>query len=666
MAEGSEPGKAWLVGSKDDAVLLKRRADEFRAGYKNWRQFGVKGATAGAGTKGAKGEVTSITVTPGEGAAVGEEGFRDGYKNWRRGGHAGAVSKSTGIRPGDITRHRQPSFSSLVDLTTQDDAAAAASKGENWLKFFLDPHSEFHRRMGGQFESVALRAENLPRIAVNQQQAPERRGQPGSRLPVYARNPQSFGHMICHIGVGGFHRSHQAMYLDQLMGGKHYTGQRWGLVGIGLMEWDLKMRDVMVQQDCLYTLLTRSTKGSTSRVIGSIVKFVYAPDDRRAAVEQLAHPTTRIVSLTITEKGYCLDVNNKLDVTNRLIAHDLQEPDAPFSAVGTMAAALKLRRLRGLKAFTVLSCDNLPGNGTLSRRMLMGFLEALGDVALLEWCRANVSFPNTMVDRITPVTKDEHRELVKETLAIEDAWPVVAEDFTQWVVEDTFVNGRPQWDLVGALFVPDVHPYEMMKLRLLNAGHSALSYPAYLAGFRFVDAAMGNDFILQFIRNYFKEVTATVPKVPGVDMDAYKETLVQRFSNPYIKDTLLRLAEDGSMKLVTTMRDAALENVKAGEPVGLFCFVVASWIRFLVGFDENGESITIKDPRLDELQPMARAIFGLSNGTRAVTPPTEPPIAFIKTAFGAELAAQPPVTEGVLNMLRTVATTPMIDVLRSL
>jgi len=435
-------------------------------------------------------------------------------------------------------------------------------------------------------------------------------------------------------------------------------------------------------------------------------------------VERLAHPATKIVSLTVTEKGYCLDQSLKLDLGNGLVKHDLEHrKERPHSAVGTICAALALRRLRGIAPFTVMSCDNLPGNGTLSRQMVLGFLAAWGDEALAAWVEARCTFPNTMVDRITPATRplvtvaaplppppivpaavrtsqlkttppaaaaaapapvvvasapdpfsDGIRNLVRETVGVDDKWPVIAETYMQWVVEDRFVNGeRPCWECQETLFVPDVHPYEMMKLRLLNAGHSAISYSSYLIGHRFVDCAMdpdelsndgrGRNPIPGFCAAFLEEQTPTCPPVPGVDTADYKKQLVKRFSNPYIKDTLQRLAEDGSQKLVTTMRDAALDNASQGRSVAGFAVVVACFMRYLVGVDEKGEAIAISDPRAEELTAAVRAVFGTPTGALPVVPPTEPPVAFLRAVFGDEVAASPEITRAVHDALIDLAST---------
>jgi mannitol-1-phosphate/altronate dehydrogenase len=475
----------------DDSILVLERQAEFRAGYASWR----KGASRGA--VGEVGKGNSV------GDAAGNSALRKGNKNWRTGGAAGMKHSSAGA----VGLNARPMSRGM--------AVEAASRGENWLRFFLHPESDFHRNNSGGLECFTLSAANLPAIACTQKQALVATQ---TRLPAYERRLESFHGVICHIGVGGFYRSHQAVYTQKLLlepvtGG---DGKRWCFVGIGLMPWDKGMKDVMEAQNCLYTVTGRSPEATEGMVVGSMVDFVYAPEDDTGTtvVERLASPTTKIVSLTITEKGYCLNVDGQLDLGNALIKHDLEHPgERPHSAVGLIVKALRVRRQRGVTPFTVLSCDNLPGNGSLSRTMVLDFLDALcgssergasasnsapigENEKLRAWISSRVKFPNTMVDRITPATRpvqarddfsDGIRKLVKENYGIEDQWPVIAELYSQWVIEDNFVGGaRPQWDLIaggkGALMVNDVHAYEMMKLRLLNAGHSALSYASYLAG----------------------------------------------------------------------------------------------------------------------------------------------------------------------------------------
>ncbi|MDR1432628.1 MAG: mannitol dehydrogenase family protein, partial [Propionibacteriaceae bacterium] len=291
------------------------------------------------------------------------------------------------------------------------------------------------------------------------------------KRPGYDRAAVTVG--IVHIGVGGFHRAHQAMYLDQLL--SQGLARDWGICGMGVMPADARMRDALSTQDGLYTLVQKNPDGSQDvRVIGSIIDYVYAPDDPKAAVERLAAPNVRIVSLTITEGGYNFhQVSGEFDLGNPLVQADLADPDRPATVFGLVVAALRLRRERGLAPFTLMSCDNVQGNGIMARRSFTAYAQAL-DPSLAAWMDTHVAFPNSMVDRITPATTDADRAEVAELIGVEDAWPVVCEDFTQWALEDSFNAGRPPYERVGVEVVADVEPYELMKLRLLNASHQGL------------------------------------------------------------------------------------------------------------------------------------------------------------------------------------------------
>ena len=514
------------------------------------------------------------------------------------------------------------------------------SNGKNLIPLYFNHKLNFYHTQSLNLGSLSLKANNLLNIICCQS---NKIIDSRSEISLYKRTMESFHNIICHIGVGGFYRSHQAFYTHKLLmsppkvvdGG---NGHRWAYVGIGLMAWDNKIKNVMTQQDCLFTVTTRSIESTQNTVVGSMIDFIHVPsqDSDQIAVERLAHPTTKIVSLTITEKGYCLSVDGKLDLNNELIKHDLENSEErTYSAVGLIVKALRIRRLRGIGAFTVLSCDNLPGNGYLTKTMVIGFMNALctrhgsGQVndnqSLRKWIINNVKFPNTMVDRITPATKsledndefsDNIRKFVKEKYCIEDQWPVIAESYNQWIIEDDFVNGnRPQWDLISdanILFVKDVHPYEIMKMRLLNGGHSALSYVSYLMGYRFLDEAMEDVQVQSLLKAFFKEQVSTLLPISGVDFTVYQNDLIKRFSNPFIKDAVLRIAEDGSNKILATMRDSALENIDNGRSVKVFCLVIATWIRYLCAFDESGKDIPIKDTspaKVNMMTQKARSIF---------------------------------------------------------
>ena len=410
---------------------------------------------------------------------------------------------------------------------------------------------------------------------------------------------------IVHIGVGGFHRAHQAVYLDDLLasGG----GMEWGICGVGLRPADSTMRDALVPQDCLYTVVSRGAEGNELRVVGSILRYLFAPTQGEAVLEAMASPQTKIVTLTITESAYNhSEATGEFNAGHPDVLRDLQSPTHPVSVFGYLAEALDRRRRLGLPAFTVLSCDNLPHNGDVARRSLLAFA-ALRDPALHDWIAENAAFPNAMVDRITPQTTDADREMVLGGFGIEDAWPVVTEPFRQWIVEDRFSDGRPPLERVGVQFVSDVTPYEKMKLRLLNGGHSAMGYLGALAGFTYVHEVMADPLFAGFVRRLMDdEVTPLLPPVPGIDLAAYKDTLMTRFGNPAVGDQVSRICLDGSSKMPRCLLPSLREALAAGRPSPLLTLSVAGWFRYLSGEDERGRPYPIDDPLAEELTARAR------------------------------------------------------------
>lgn len=411
--------------------------------------------------------------------------------------------------------------------------------------------------------------------------------------PAYNRSRLTEG--IVHFGVGGFHRAHQAMYLDRLMNaGKAHD---WAICGVGVLPGDARMKKVMDSQDCLYTLTVKHADGTRQAgVIGSITSYLFAPDNPEAVIEKMASPAIRIVSLTVTEGGYNFHhVTGKFNADNPDVVHDLQPEAAPRTTFGLITAALARRRQRGLAPFTVMSCDNIQGNGDVAREMFTAFAD-LKDPELGEWVRGNVPFPNSMVDRITPVTTDEDRLTAVREYGVEDAWPVVCEPFEQWVLEDHFSLGRPPLEDVGVQLVADVEPYELMKLRLLNASHQGMCYFGRLAGYTYAHEAAQDPLFARFLLDYMnKEATPTLEPVPGIDLDSYKQTLIDRFSNEHIRDTLARLCAESSDRIPKWLLPVIRTNLERGGEIHRSAAIVASWARYAEGLDEQGNTIDVVD-----------------------------------------------------------------------
>lgn len=411
----------------------------------------------------------------------------------------------------------------------------------------------------------------------------ERLGRPVlGRLPEHVAVPQYGGEDvrvgIVHFGVGNFHRAHQAMYLDRLM--NRGLARDWAICGVGLLERDARMRDALLGQDGLYTLTLRHPDGTDEvSVIGSIPRFLYAPEQPDAVLAQLVSPDVRIVSLTITEGGYVADpINGRNPEDDPLVAAEVAGGLAqPRTAFGWIVAALRERRARGIAPFTVLSCDNVPANGQVCRLSVEG-VARLVDPQLAEWIAAEVAFPDTMVDRITPATAPADLDRARETLGVEDAWPVASEPFTQWVVEDHFPAGRPPLEQVGVTLTADVEPYEAIKLRLLNGAHQAMAYLGQLAGFTYVDEACTDPRFAGFVRAYIEREGAPTLTVPdGFDLPGYIGQLFERFGNPQVRDPLARLSVDTSNRIPKFVLPVVADRLAAGSSCPVGAAVIAAW-----------------------------------------------------------------------------------------
>jgi mannitol 2-dehydrogenase len=456
-------------------------------------------------------------------------------------------------------------------------------------------------------------------------------------VPEYDRSAVTPG--IVHIGVGNFHRAHEALVLDRLLAAGH--ARDWGIRGVALLPSDESLARRMQEQDGLYTLVEKSADGSWHyRLIGSILDVLFAPDGIEAVLEAMTDPRIRIVTLTITEGGYNVDrLTGEFMPDTPAVAADLHLDAQPTSVFGVVVESLRRRRAVGIEPFTVLSCDNIQHNGDVARRMFTAFAE-LKDPEFAEWMRSHVSFPNSMVDRITPVTAPADIEAVSEALGVRDECPVVCEPFFQWVVEDAFPTGRPAWDLAGVQVTDDVTPYEKMKLRLLNASHQGLCYFSRLADYEYVHDAMTWPALRTFLRRFMdEEQTPTLDPVPGVDLDAYKTELIERFSNPQVRDTVARLCAESSDRIPKWLLPAVRDRLAADGDVRMSAAIVASWARYAEAVDEQGNAIEVVDPLRDELVPLAQ-------GQRAE------PTAFIDNArlFG-DLATDPRFREPYLAAL---------------
>ncbi|KAH8061977.1 mannitol 2-dehydrogenase [Aureococcus anophagefferens] len=572
--------------------------------------------------------------------------FRRDYSNWRRAARAAPRAGPQEVRQQD---REQPAAGAQPAHGAPERAQVAAA----------DPREP--RGPGRREERLAQGAGGAP-------------------------TPTAF---LAHVGVGGFHRSHQAYMTDVLLE-RAGTGTRpgayddarrrrsdsvppssedevWGIIGVGLMPWDRKMYETLKSQDFLYTLVTRGNSGSAARVVQSISDFLFVPEDPAGALERLCAPDIRIISLTVTEKGYYRDASGHLDAGNATVKEDIENWNAggavglaqPKTAFGLICTVLVRRWRSNLGPLTVMSCDNqgstrerhsqlqrllsrpfstrdnLPMNGSVCRNATLEFAN-LVDKILGTWIADHVPFPSSMVDRITPVTKPEHVALLEDECGARDGWPVIAEPFLQWVIEDRFACGRPRWEEAASggnesvMFVDDVEPYELMKLRLLNSSHSAMAYVSLLAEHVFVDEALVDIDVLTFLRAYMSEVVESLVPVAGVDFIEYRAKLIERFSNAYIKDTLMRLAEDGSQKFRSTLEHALVGHFKLRDPSSfdVLALAFAAFMRCcardpcaelaedelrLERYDRAHvfptPQIAVRDPLLATLEPLATGVL---------------------------------------------------------
>jgi mannitol 2-dehydrogenase len=399
------------------------------------------------------------------------------------------------------------------------------------------------------------------------------------KIPAYDRSKIKTG--IAHIGVGGFHRSHEAYYTDQVL--HQQNANNWGICGISLLESDRTIFDTLVQQNGLYTLMIKEPDGKLSaRVIGSITEFLFAPENPDAVIEKLAHSDIRIISLTITEGGYNFNSSTGEFLINEpSIQWDLKHSDNPKTVFGYITQGLKRRSDRGIDGLTIQSCDNIQKNGDILKKMLLSYVR-VANPELVDWIEKKVTFPNSMVDRITPVTTRSDIETLKSICGIHDKWPVVCEPFIQWIIEDNYSNGKPDWESEGVRFVKDVGPYEKMKIRLLNAGHSLLGFVGTLYGCKTIDETVNVPLFRTHLRKFMDlEVTPLLGEIEGINLDNYKDSLIQRFGNPNIKDQLSRICLESSSKIPKFLVPTITEQLERGGPISRGALIIAAWCRYL-------------------------------------------------------------------------------------
>ena len=441
-------------------------------------------------------------------------------------------------------------------------------------------------------------------------------------LPANVKQPQydrqQLRSRIVHFGFGAFHRAHQALLTDRVLNSE---GGDWGICEISLFSGD-KLMSQLRAQDHLFTVLEKGADGNQPIIVGAVHECLNAKLDSLAAIiEKFCEPQVAIVSLTITEKGYCIDpATGKLDVQNERILHDLENPTEPHSAPGILVEALHRRRERGLTPFSVLSCDNIPDNGHVVKNAVLGMAQKRSP-ELAEWIAEHVSFPGTMVDRIVPAATDASLAEIADVLGVDDPCAISCEPFIQWVVEDNFVAGRPAWEAAGVQLVQDVLPWEQMKLRMLNGSHSFLAWLGYLSGFAHISDCMQDEALRQAARQLMLTEQAPTLRITGVDLDAYADSLIDRFTNPALQHRTWQIAMDGSQKLPQRMLEGIRVHLQRGTPWPLLALGVAGWMRYVSGVDDAGQAIDVRDPLSDKIraivdssteQTRVQALLGLS------------------------------------------------------
>lgn len=463
----------------------------------------------------------------------------------------------------------------------------------------------------------------------------------GVLTPRYDR--QQLQTRIVHFGFGAFHRAHQALLTDRVLNAQ---GGDWGLCEISLFSGDRLMSQLR-EQNHLYTVLEKGANGNQAIIVGAVKECLNAKLDSLAAIiEKFCEPQVAIVSLTITEKGYCIDpATGSLDVSNPRIIHDMQHPTEPHSAPGILVEALHRRRERGLSPFTVLSCDNIPDNGHVVKNAVLGMAEKRA-AELAAWIHQHVSFPGTMVDRIVPAATEESLDEITRELGVADPCAISCEPFIQWVIEDNFVAGRPQWEVAGVQMVDDVLPWEQMKLRMLNGSHSFLAYLGYLAGFQHISDCMQDSAFREAAYRLMMNEQAPTLRITNVDLSRYAASLIERFANPALKHRTWQIAMDGSQKLPQRMLEGIREHLARGSDWPLLALGVAGWMRYVSGVDDAGATIDIRDPLSEKI----RLLVESSSDAERVSA-----LLSLQEVFGTDLVKNPLFVQAIEQAWRRIA-----------
>ncbi|MDI9799783.1 mannitol dehydrogenase family protein [Citrobacter koseri] len=477
----------------------------------------------------------------------------------------------------------------------------------------------------------------------------------GVLTPRYDR--QQLQTRIVHFGFGAFHRAHQALLTDRVLNAQ---GGDWGICEISLFSGDRLMSQLR-EQNHLYTVLEKGANGNQAIIVGAVKECLNAKLDSLAAIiEKFCEPQVAIVSLTITEKGYCIDpATGSLDVSNPRIIHDMQHPTEPHSAPGILVEALHRRRERGLSPFTVLSCDNIPDNGHVVKNAVLGMAEKR-EAELAAWIQQHVSFPGTMVDRIVPAATEESLDEITRELGVADPCAISCEPFIQWVIEDNFVAGRPQWEVAGVQMVDDVLPWEQMKLRMLNGSHSFLAYLGYLAGFQHISDCMQDSAFREAAYRLMMNEQAPTLRITNVDLSRYAASLIERFANPALKHRTWQIAMDGSQKLPQRMLEGIREHLTRGSDWPLLALGVAGWMRYVSGVNDAGATIDIRDPLSEKI----RLLVESSSDAERVSA-----LLSLQEVFGTDLVKNPLFVQAIEQAWRRIAQhgahQAVIDTLKS-